>query len=296
MGDSLQDRRDLPIFIHSTVDDLGLTPNAFRVYGHLARRTNRNTNTAWPSYAEIGKVCFESLYTRRKTRKAPGVESENMRRMAIAAVDELIEAGLVRKTIRPGRTSNEYELTPKEEWTRQTSQPKGDMSPLQLPINAIGDMSPMTSDMSLKGTPLEGTPLEDISRDPFLPTETQERVVKKDEPAPAGQREMVGELARLCVMDVRLEGGRLGKVASKLVKAGYSTADLHLFRDWWYKRDWRGKLGQVPKPEQVLEVIPQSKNGGTQPVAGVGTLGRANLMYNERNEIVEVQADPWMPG
>ena len=35
--DELTDGRDLPIFIHSELDDLRLTSKAFRVYAHLAR-------------------------------------------------------------------------------------------------------------------------------------------------------------------------------------------------------------------------------------------------------------------
>src|SRR5690349_20915938 len=33
-----RDRRDNPIFVRSDLDDYGLTPNEFRVYGRIARR------------------------------------------------------------------------------------------------------------------------------------------------------------------------------------------------------------------------------------------------------------------
>ena len=44
----ISDARRLPIFIHSELDDLGLTLWAFRVYCHLARRENRQSRDAWP--------------------------------------------------------------------------------------------------------------------------------------------------------------------------------------------------------------------------------------------------------
>ena len=46
---SKKDRRDNPIFVHSALDEYGLTPNEFRVYGRVARRAG-----------EIG-ACWESI-------------------------------------------------------------------------------------------------------------------------------------------------------------------------------------------------------------------------------------------
>lgn len=44
------------IFIHSKLDDVGLTASEFRVYAHLARRANK-TEVAWPSIPSIAKTC-----------------------------------------------------------------------------------------------------------------------------------------------------------------------------------------------------------------------------------------------
>jgi DNA-binding MarR family transcriptional regulator len=48
------------VFVHSALDDLGLSPAQFRVYCHLARRANAGAGgegAAWPSVAEIARVC-----------------------------------------------------------------------------------------------------------------------------------------------------------------------------------------------------------------------------------------------
>jgi len=108
--DTLRDRRETSlVFIHSTVDDMGLTTRAFRVYCHLARRAGRD-NTAFPSYQSIGDTCFSP------DEIAPGWR----RKLAMSAVQELIENGMLLKVVQVksngGQTSNLYELTPQNEW------------------------------------------------------------------------------------------------------------------------------------------------------------------------------------
>lgn len=45
------------IFVHSKIDDLGLSVFAFRVYAHLARRASNPRGCAWPSITKIAEVC-----------------------------------------------------------------------------------------------------------------------------------------------------------------------------------------------------------------------------------------------
>lgn len=105
-GADRPDPRDrIPIFVHSEIDDLGLTTNAFRVYGHLARRAGRD-NIAWPSYSTIGEHCFRASY--------PKAKEATLRRRAMEAVRELQEYGLIEVQHRhrgdQGHTSNAYRL------------------------------------------------------------------------------------------------------------------------------------------------------------------------------------------
>ena len=108
--DNLRDRREPSlVFIHSTVDDMGLTTRAFRVYCHLARRAGRDS-TAFPSYQSIGDTCFGP------DEITPGWR----RKLAMSAIQELIERGMLLKSaqikLHGGQTSNLYELTPQSEW------------------------------------------------------------------------------------------------------------------------------------------------------------------------------------
>jgi hypothetical protein len=90
-NDRLQESRKVPIFLKSDIDDLNLTIEAFRVYGHLARRAGTN-NTAFPSYASIGEQCFRGSY--------PNSSAASLKAKAIAAINELIAFGLIYKETR----------------------------------------------------------------------------------------------------------------------------------------------------------------------------------------------------
>lgn len=78
-------------------------------------------------------------------------------------------------------------------------------------------------------------------------------------------REMFAALASLCVVDVKLKSGQLGKAAKQLREAGYTPADLDKFKAWWYSQDWRGKNGQPPAINVVSELILQALSWVPQP-------------------------------
>ena len=136
-------RLDMPIFVHSELDDLPLTCEAFRVYAHLARRAGRDNN-AWPSYASIGRSCFALDYP-----KSPGTQ----RNHAINAVKELVTAGLIEKVANqtkhgdPG--TNHYSLTPKKQWriSKEQQEMETGGTPAVLP-----SIPPVPKGTTVKGT------------------------------------------------------------------------------------------------------------------------------------------------
>jgi hypothetical protein len=79
------------------------------------------------------------------------------------------------------------------------------------------------------------------------------------------QRAMFAALAEAWQVDVALAPkGRVGKVASAMVKAGYTPEQVqagYRVGGWWYTHDWRGKGGAPATPEQVAETIRQATNG-----------------------------------
>jgi hypothetical protein len=64
-------------------------------------------------------------------------------------------------------------------------------------------------------------------------------------------------LADVCRLDFEVNAGRIRKTASTLWRSGsgYTTEDLYCFGGWWYRNDWRGKKGEVPRLRDVVELI-----------------------------------------
>lgn len=56
------------LFVHSKLDDLGLTAAEFRVYAHISRRANNGV--AWPGIASISSVCRLHPTTVRRCLKS----------------------------------------------------------------------------------------------------------------------------------------------------------------------------------------------------------------------------------
>jgi len=111
--DTLQDDRDdLPMQIHSELDDFPLSAEAFRVYAHLVRRAGKSRK-AWPSYQNIGETCFRASY--------PNAAKSTLKIKAIDAVRELVAHRLIvieHQTAAAGdATSNIYHITPRSQWT-----------------------------------------------------------------------------------------------------------------------------------------------------------------------------------
>lgn len=142
--------RSLPLFVHSTIDDLtDITPNAMRVYMHLTRRADAD-NVAWPSYQAIGDHCFKSVSDNPATRKS----------FARKAIDDLIEAGLVSKQAREredgGQTSNGYALA-----TIEMAAPPVPIKHPPMPISMDVPISTPHAYKAPKITPNEDTPIDD---------------------------------------------------------------------------------------------------------------------------------------
>ena len=104
----------------------------------------------------------------------------------------------------------------------------------------------------------KGAKVNDVKRN----TETTPETTQKDSSTDSGthslQSIMFGELARVTGFDAKMHGGRLGRSASKLVKAGYLPELVEINYSpggWWYTHDWRGQKGEMPTPEQIVETI-----------------------------------------
>lgn len=92
----VKDKRNLPIFIHSELDDYGLTPVEFRVYARIARRAGHGT--AEESVPNMATACQVSVRTVQRS------------------LQSLVDKGLLSKTERNFATT-QYVLRPVHEWS-----------------------------------------------------------------------------------------------------------------------------------------------------------------------------------
>ena len=142
-SDALRHDRHEPnvVFIHSSLDDLGLTAPQFRVYCHLARRANTGSlreGGAWPAVAEMARVCRLHPQTVRR------------------ALRWLTAQGMITCDRRQGAT-NVYRLTAASRWQSPAPVPDSEATPPN-PIPA----HPHATDGD-EGYPSEGNPLKKVT-------------------------------------------------------------------------------------------------------------------------------------
>ena len=107
------------------------------------------------------------------------------------------------------------------------------------------------------GLPTDGKPADIVSTD-LKSTELTPHEIKL--------YPLVDSLAKVCLMDGRLNYNTIKKPAGRLLKAGYTAADIERAfgeNSDWYKSDWRGQKGQAPTLRQVEEGIKKHLDAST---------------------------------
>jgi hypothetical protein len=242
MSDRLEDRRTQVLWVHSSIDDMtNLSPNAMRVYMHLVRRAN-GKGVAWPSYQSVGDHCFISVSDKPATRKT----------FARNAIDQLIEAGLIRKEERlredGSQTSNAYVLVNPSE----SSTPMPIKHPHAYEGSPHADIStPHAYKASNEGIPLEGNTNEGI---PFG--------------APAAQTPHKAMFEAVCEAigwDYNIisekNRGQVGQLVKVLRTNGYEVDDIRRFMMEIWREDWRWtKNRSLPTLAQLREEIGKTRS------------------------------------
>lgn len=91
-------KHELPVvFVHSVLDELGLSAAEFRLYCHLARRADNSTRVAYAAHDSMASVCRLDIKTVRR------------------ALQALVERGMITVERRPGYP-NCYRLAPRSYW------------------------------------------------------------------------------------------------------------------------------------------------------------------------------------
>jgi hypothetical protein len=197
--DVREGRDDLPVFIHSELDDYGLTNVEFRVYARLARRAGSHgrAREGVPSMAD-----------------AFDVSTRTIRR----ALRVLVKCRIIAEHLRPGKPTV-YTLNPRSVWaprrelkeTRRAVWGKGDDT--TTPVTPVPHVTPDTTDRggltpqtgvpltpgTGEGSPLkvlpEGTPVETLSGAGAREAVGSFTSVYGHEPHVHGQTEIEAEVA-----------------------------------------------------------------------------------------------------
>ncbi len=130
------------IWVHSALDDLGLTPSQFRVYAHLSRRAGNGV--AWPAIASIARVCRLSRNT------------------VIAALHSLERRGLLQVERNRGGAPNHYRRIQIGQWPKTAERqgsPRTQLKPDTTQRNMSTGNPPKTDTEVIPKEVLEGYPL-----------------------------------------------------------------------------------------------------------------------------------------
>jgi Helix-turn-helix domain len=139
------------IFVHSSLDDLGLSATEFRVFCHLARRGAKDEYCR-PGHESIAKICKLEIKTVRK------------------ALASLEQRGMIRVESRPGET-NVYVLMPPNAWRSDDIATANPSTPPNPPQGGTGRHPGWKTDRqvgcqlgggSTQSAPYEGYPSEAI--------------------------------------------------------------------------------------------------------------------------------------
>lgn len=142
-------RNDFPVFIHSELDDYGLTPIEFRIYARLARRAGQHGKHS-ESIPNMAREFEVSIRTIQYTLKV------------------LVACRLITRHPRAGKT-DEYSLNPRSVWRN-----KSELAAVRVQVKPSGatrargvvqpERGVVVQPEIDEGTPPEGTPLEGTPR------------------------------------------------------------------------------------------------------------------------------------
>lgn len=224
----LADKRKLPIFIHSELDDYGLDPYTFRIYAHLARRVSTN-----PHALKINGIAQHCQVS----------ESAVKRGLRI-----LLKCRLIVKESRNGY-SNVYALLDKEDWLPLETALEVKAGLTDLPTQVSQNHPPGLLDpppRSDRPPHIEGTPLVGSQREREKPRtrfDSSKDLQNPNDDFTEGKLDPKATPLEEAIMDICLyhpdtlmpfQWAEVQVVAGVLKKVrGFDIHQLERFRDFW---------------------------------------------------------------
>ena len=251
---------------NDVIDHHRLRPPELALYTAIARHINQQTGLAWPS---ISRLC----------------EMTNMARATVVKYLYSLEAkGLIQiiRRRRPGtheRAVNHYRLLdprPASDSPDSTHPAEGGSSRSELPVvhpvnypgadgeprvvqTVDGNQNDLNKTHHNYTKPNQRGPArsagEGAARKPAAPENGAAPQKEGKHPdKKENWRVFCHKLADICRLDFEANKGKIRRFASK-VWPRYTADDLQIFEAWWYKNDWRGKKGDIPRLDEVVATI-----------------------------------------
>lgn len=234
--------------IPNCVDDMGLTPYAYRLYGHLRRVAGEN-GACWQSTSTLAKACRMSAGSVSKYKQ------------------ELIEADLISVEERHNENGQYHHITIINIW-RENHLTYAGGSSNESP-SSPGESPMVPSSPGESPTPRGSSPGETKKNHTYK----KNHIDANDDEQTDGRAWFLA-LTEVCVVELSVatdaQKGQLGTSAKMLKKAGATPEQIAAFGSWWYDNDWRGKKGQPPTPAQVRSEWGKFKRADSDGVVRVG--------------------------
>jgi len=238
----------------NVVFDHDLTPGEFKLYAAIVAHINQGSGLAWPSYNRLMAVtglCRDTVSKGLKRLEAKGLlviirrflegtkaRAVNQYRLSdvVHSPDQgslVVQPAVVCRPDRNKNSSNKTKTAPLATRFEAASQ--------SIPKTKVSDESQGAAHSAAAG-PLSG-PVPSVQPAPIRGKNKWNRFCYR--------------LAEVCELDFRANKGKIRRYASQLWQkgSGFKESDLDTFERWWYKHDWRGKRGDVPRLDEVVQTI-----------------------------------------
>lgn len=245
---------------NAVLERADLNPFELALYVALARHVNRESGLAWPSYSRLQQtahMCRESVSKYLKSLEAKGLiriirrYQPGKRARAVNHYRLLVPAELSSGSLRPAPAEDGGSLPVEPEVVCAAADPGLPVGP---EVVCVADGNEIEENQREDNIQMNqtGAAAPPVAPDGAPPLEKPDQKKLKD-----SWGNFCHTLANVCRLDYAANKAKIRRVAALLWRdgRGYSSADLRTFERWWYRSDWRGKKGDVPRLDEVVQTI-----------------------------------------
>ena len=133
---------------------------------------------------------------------------------------------------------------------------KGDIPGIKGDIKHDIAMSPLIQEKVTSGA--QKVTFSAIKGDIAMSPEPKGTEKRTERDTHVAQSSFFATVAEACRIDLKLctdrQKGQIAQTVKKLTKVGKTPEEIPKVLDYWYANDWRGKKGDAPRPDQLIEV------------------------------------------